>query len=314
MAEYSFPILEKPLSDLQWQQVTQGFGSGVISVDSEPYGIPAGGIDNAKNQVKLAGRGTNGEGRAVVSGFFHRYDEDILLTVPAVTATTTYHLGLTYDPTQHAATNGPVKVTLTTTRPSGMGKVYLPIYTITRRANELLTDATIQDQRAFISPTIAVQGEKALPPKESTIRYTVATDWLTGAQWQMDRYGVWKQIQPAAPTVVQTSSSTGWADQSGSGVVVTPLPGGKTHYSWDAGIVRTGGGFTLGAEYVSMGHLLPASVRGSRGFIYAPAHVGNNIGFVAVNTTTGEALLRRDTGTQNLNTSNRVTFQVSWVA
>lgn len=312
MAEYSFPILEKPLSDTQWQQVAQGFGSGILAVDSEPYGIPNGGIDNAANTVRLAGRGATGEGRAVVSGFYHRYDADITLTIPAVNKTTTYHLGLTYDPTQHAATGGPIKITVTTTVPSGLGKVYLPIYTITRRANELLTDATIVDQRAFIAPSITVQGERALPPKESTLRYTVATDWLTGAQWQMDVRGAWKLIQPAAPSVIEARNTTGWS--TSGGITATPLANGKTAYQVDIDVTRAGGDIPLGTDYVSMGALLPSTVRGTRGLVYSPAHVSTYAGFVAINTSTGEVLVRTADRQTTIKTNGRVNFQAGWVA
>src|SRR5690606_42104044 len=98
MAESSFPVLEQPLTDQQWGQVIEGLGSGILARQSEPYGIPSGGIDNAANTFRIAGRSpVTGDGRAVVSGFLHRYDANEVFAWTAGCAVTTYYFSVTYD-------------------------------------------------------------------------------------------------------------------------------------------------------------------------------------------------------------------------
>lgn len=310
MAESSFPVLDKPLTDQQWGQVIEGLGSGILARRSEPYGIPSGGFDNATNTFTIAGRSpVTGDGRAVMSGFLHRYDENEVFTCPAVSATTTYYFGLTYDPTRHADPGGPVSLTLTTSRPSGSGKVYLPIYRITRRANELLSDATVVDERAFVAPQITVKGSVALPPADSVLSYTVATDWETGQQWQMQLNGTWKTI--GAATALSALSMTGWTT-SGSDITVIRRHDGTSWAHIDGVITRTGSAFTQGTDFVTNGTLLPPSVRSSRGFIYVPAMLSDHAGFVALNTSTGQVLTRLASGTTTINSGFRITFQAGW--
>lgn len=311
MAESSFPALEQPLTDQQWGQVTEGFGSGILAQQSEPYGIPAGGIDNAANTFRVGGRSPlTGDGRAVVSGFFHRYDADEVFTCPAVSATTTYYFGLTYDPTKHADPKGPVSLTLTKSRPSGGGKVYLPVYRITRRANELLSNATIKDERAFVAPQITVKGATALPPATSVLTYTIATDFETGRQWQMQRDGAWKPLGLDSWPIPDTG---GW-DMRGSVVAVEPLSSGQTEYRMSVQMRRTGTAYTLGTNYSSNGLLVPSQVRGSRGIVYGPAMIQSTLGMVAVNTTTGEVQTRVESGTALVNPNHTIAFNVGWVA
>ena len=311
MAESSFPVLEQPLTDQQWGQVIEGLGSGILARQSEPYGIPSGGIDNATNTFRIGGRSpVTGDGRAVVSGFLHRYDANEVFTCPAVSATTTYYFGLTYDPTKHADSGGPVSLTLTTSRPSGSGKVYLPIYRITRRANELLSDAAVVDERAFVAPQITVKGAAALPPADSVLSYTVATDWETGQQWQMQLDGSWKATGArAVPVSVSSPFYTG-----GSAVVVQPLSDGRNLFIFECEMLRTGAAYTAGSDYGSHGTFLPQAVRGSRGIVYVPAQIAQKSGWAAINTTTGEILTRLETGTTTVYTGSRVTFSAMWVA
>jgi len=310
MAQMSFPVVEQPLTDQQWGQVTEGFGSGILAKGSEPYGIPNGGIDNANNTVRLSGRGADGQGRAIVAGFYHRYDADITLSIPAVTTTTTYYISLVYDPTKHSDPAGPVSVTVTTARPSGGGKVALPIYQITRRANELLTAATIVDERAFIAPNITVQGRSALPPSASVMTYTIATDWLTGQQWQMHLDGQWKRI--GTSTVVDTMAMSGW-NVITSGVMVTPMGDGSSQAVIDVELRRTGADFTQGTGFITHGTLLPTTVRNApRQGVYCPAMVGTSAGVVFLNLETGQVLARLYSGSTTVTAGTRIAFQAIW--
>lgn len=311
MAQYSFPVLEQPLSDQQWGQVTEGFGSGILARGSEPYGFPAGSVDNAKNTIYVGGRSpVTGDGRAIVSGFFHRYDADEVFTFPAVTSTRTYHFGLTYDPAKHGAPGGPVSLGVNTSRPSGGGKAYLPIYSVTRRANELLSDATIVDHRAFISPKIAVKGAKALPPADSVLTYTVATDFETGEQWQLSLAGQWQRI--ASSTEGKPLAVSGW-DYRGSDITLTRRRDGTQQATVEIELYRTGAAFTQGASFITHGVFLPVAARSTRGLVYAPAMIGSRLGIVALNTATGQILARLDSGTTTMQNGARISCQMSWV-
>lgn len=311
MAQYSFPVLEQPMSDQQWGQVTEGFGSGILARRSEPYGFPAGSTDNAANTIYVGGRSpVTGDGRAVVSGFFHRYDANEVFTFPAVTSTRTYHFGLTYDPTKHGAAGGPVSLGVNTARPTGGGKVYLPIYTVTRRANELLSDATVVDQRSFIAPQITVKGAASLPPADSVLTYTIATDWVTGQQWQMQLNGTWKATGARAVAVPSNSS---W-DRGNAVVVVQPLADGRNEYRVEVEMRRLGTTYTQGTAFTENGTLLAPELRGTRGNVYAPAKLGAASGEVAINTTTGAILSRVHAGTTTIGTGERIAFSAMWVA
>ena len=310
MAESSFPVLEQPLSDRQWAQIAQGFGSGIMAQGSEPYGIPSGGFNNATNEVTVGGRSpVTGDGRAIVNGFFHRYDTNVRLAVPAVTVATTYFLGLTYDPTQHAESAGPVRLTVTTTRPSGGGRAYLPIYRIIRQPNQLLSDAVIVDERTFIAPSITVKGEASLPPGDSLLSYTVATDFETGDQWQLSLAGRWERIGVISDR--SPWSMGGW-EYRGSNIMLARRRDGSLQASVEAELYRTGPTFTQGAAYLSHGWFVPPELRNDRGSIFIPAMIKDVAGFVALNTTTGVLMARTNSGTVTMNSGARISFQASW--
>lgn len=309
MAEYSFPVVEEPLSDAQWGQVAEGFGSGILARGSEPYGINA--FDNAMNTANIGGRSTlAGDGRAVVSGFFHRYDADLTISIPAVSTSTTYYIGLTYDPTRHAAPGGPVSLTVTTTRPDGDGKVYLPVYRITRQANQLLSDATVVDERAFVAPSLTVKGSDALPPADSVLTYTVVVDWETGQQWQMQLDRTWK---PIGARVERLRSPGAW-NVTGS-CVAMPLMDGRTQYTMDIHMERSAADATTqGTTFVSRGYVLPDSLRSSRGVVYVTGMIGLHPGVIAINTEDGAIETRLYEGTYELRQGSRITGSAIWVA
>src|SRR5690606_12082210 len=81
-------------------------------------------------------RGGGGMSQAMVSGFYHRIDSNHTISLPAISSgSVTYYIGLTYDPLRHADPSGPVSITVTTSKPSGSGKVYLPLYEVPRVPN-----------------------------------------------------------------------------------------------------------------------------------------------------------------------------------
>ena len=316
MAETSFPIEEQPLTSNQWSQVTQGFGQGMICMENEPYGIPISGIDNANNSVRIGGRSrVTGDGRAIVSGFYHRFDDDFNVDIPAVTNETTYYLGLTYDPLKHRDPAGPVAFTVTTSIPSGSGKVYLPAYEITRQPNQLLTDAKFVDKRLFISPSIAVNGATGLPPAELTPRYAIATEMATGIQHQVNREQKWQRITPEQkvpdPYFVAPIQTPPW-DVSG-GFAVTPLTNGAKAISAEIEMRRNAAPYTQdSSSFTNHGNLIPRELRGGRGMIYVPAMIRTISGFVGLNTASGEISARAETGYASMGIGDRISFSANW--
>src|SRR5699024_7858947 len=90
--------------------------------------------------------------QAIVEGFYHRLDEDITLSFPAVTKRTTYYVTLQYDPLR---TDMPVQAKVVTSLDYSQGKNYLHLYNVTREPNQLLTDAAVRMIRPRVAP---VQG------------------------------------------------------------------------------------------------------------------------------------------------------------
>lgn len=275
MAEESFPIVEQPMTAEQWTAVTRGIGSGIITDDVMQYSISA--RDNATNTVTIAS-GTK-VAQAIVAGFYHTMDANVVLSVPAVTATRTYHIGLTYDPLAEV----PVTLAATTSIPTGSGKVYLPLFEIVRAPNQLLTDATFTDKRVYISPSISVQRASALPTDVLLTTRAVALN--TGAEYRRKPDGSWN-LQ--TPYYIDGAYENTWKLEfmSGPGWLVTPVADGTRMVSADIKLSRIGGSATVGTEWQMHGTMIPASLR-------VPASGMNNRWFSA-NLAGNAAVLRFD--------------------
>lgn len=228
--ETSFPIKGQPLGDEQWGQITRGIGSGIITDDSAQYNISR---DNAANTATI----TNGasKAQAIVQGFYHQINAPVVLPVPAVTAATTYYIGLTYDPTKHSAATGPVSLTCTTSVPSGGGKVYVPLWEIKRSANQLLTNATLIERRAYVSPQISVWSMDALQSTGMLIG-TRAYNMANGRNYWLSPNNGWEAtndsvtaagngidgVQPNGKAVIQAGTNAVVSNASGDATVAFP--------------------------------------------------------------------------------------------
>ncbi|WP_058234112.1 hypothetical protein [Devriesea agamarum] len=251
MAQTSFPVLEKPLTDQQWGQVTLGLGNGILSEGGDPYNLT---VDNTSNQGRLT-VGANGMAKAIVYGFQHRLDAVYSFALPAVTKATTYYIGLTYDPTQHARASGPVAVTATTAIPGGSGKVYLPLWEVRRLPNQLLTDASRVSRRAYISPTLTVENKSNLPPATSVLRGTLVTDFSTSTVWRATDGG-WKPAN--APWRVAPHAMNGWSpDMFSGGIIVSHTDDGRRLCQMQVWLRRTAEAFTQGSDFMVHGKLIP---------------------------------------------------------
>lgn len=185
MPEISFPVVEKPLTEDQWKAIAAGLGQGVIDRGGYPYSIAS--RSNTTDEVTIGVDVITKKNEAIVAGFVHQITEAKKLKIAPVTSTTTYEIGLVYDPTKHGTEAGPV--TLAAWKAPGDmtgGKVRVVLWRITRSPNQVLTAATVQENRQRISPQISVSGTSDLPPSSSVLVDTVALVRVTGESYRAD--------------------------------------------------------------------------------------------------------------------------------
>jgi hypothetical protein len=149
MTEYSQPLVGVDLEDDYWSQAVGASGNGILEDWGNPYAITV----NTNDTVTIKVSSVGGDARAVVAGFAHRMDANQVLSVPAVSTTTTYWIGLLYDP---ASTTIPVmlKVLTGATLTLAAGQQFLPIHQIVRTSGQALLSATLLQMRPRIAPTI----------------------------------------------------------------------------------------------------------------------------------------------------------------
>lgn len=173
MAEESFPMRDKPMTDEQWKQVTLGIGNGVLNEGGDPYRLTN--INNATNQVTVNTSTQTGLAQAIVAGFYHRLDAPVVLDVPAVTKATNYWIALEYSPLRLENTEPPVQLKVVKDALDfSQGKQYLVLHRFYRRPNELLTNADYRSVKPRVAPTLQVRESSELPEPEEVLRGTVA--------------------------------------------------------------------------------------------------------------------------------------------
>lgn len=314
MAESSFPVLEQPLTDQQWGQVTMGFGSGVLGGSAGNYALV--GVDNATNTAQLSAGG--GMSQAIVSGYYHRIDSNHSISLPAISSgTVTYYVGLTYDPLRHAEPTGPVSITVTTSKPSGSGKVYLPLYEVPRQPNELLSVAIekARVRRVLIAPTLSVASIEELPDPGTMMQGALCQTSNMNMIWRVSG-SRWVPLNAVA--VLGTSSMSGWRVViPAGGIELTYMEDGRRLAKIsDAQIVREGAAFTQGTSYQPMGWLIPESLRGgSASQSQATLAVGAAVypGAVRLDPGSGVLQFRLATGSQTIMPGHVILFSASWI-
>lgn len=162
MDETSFPIAEKALNSLQWQAVSVATGSGIADRGGRPFWLRD--LSNTTDSARLTVSTTTKTAEASIMGFFFQMKKDVQVPLPPVTSTTTYHIGLEFDPTRLKDETGPIRrVVHKNTIPYTGGKIYLPFWEVTRKPNQLLSDAVVVQKRPKISPTIHVDLPESMP-------------------------------------------------------------------------------------------------------------------------------------------------------
>lgn len=165
-SEYSYPVVNQPMNDEMWQYVTLGLGDGILDEGGSPYYLKNNGSaanTNATNTMLLTVSTVTDNAQSLLRGFYHRLIEDKILDFPGVSSTTTYYVVLQYDPMGHSTPEGPLSVQVVTNLSTAQGKYNLIYWSLTRRANQLLTDATIERFRPRVAPAITVAREEDKP-------------------------------------------------------------------------------------------------------------------------------------------------------
>lgn len=170
--EYSYPVVDQPMNDEQWQYVTLGMGDGILDDGGGAYWLRLNGTEantNSTNSMILAVSETTGTAQGMLKGFYHRLMADKVLTLPGVTSETIYYVTLQYDPLGHDTPTGPINVRVVTSLDYTQGKHYVVLWTVKRKPNQLLTDAEVTRLRPRVSPQIYVWDESHRPRADKVL-------------------------------------------------------------------------------------------------------------------------------------------------
>ena len=223
MTETAFPIVGTDLTNAAWGQTVGASSNGILDDWGNPYAI----VVNTNDTVTIK-RSTLGVARAVVNGFGHQIDADVTLTVPPVTSTTRYHVGLLYDP---ANATLPVKLVVLkgATVPLQAGQDFLQLYVFVRQSGQTLAASTLYSPRPRVQPRLVVSNPDdllALDPTTflwgteilatSTRRTYRATGTLSAASWSPGpTQGYWRGLRTTALANQNLSAVLGFARSSG---------------------------------------------------------------------------------------------------
>ncbi|MFJ3030941.1 hypothetical protein ACIP5Z_01735 [Rothia terrae] len=311
MAETSFPVLELPLNDQQWKSVTLGIGDGVLDEGGDPYRLSN--AENVGNTVRINVDSKKGYSHAILKGFYHKIDSYMVVTVPAVTAPTTYYIALVYDPLNKSK---PVALKVVTALDRTSGKEYLLLHKVERAANQLLTDAKFTKYIQKITPSIQVDYPDGLPEASSVLFGTKAYCLYTGETFRAAFNNQWERTGSTRRDLIPVPS---WRTSSATnGIIVTPVNDG---YQCTAtiSIVRTGVGYAVPPNYTdpgggvvsTLGLFIPADLRPISGS-FQPVLIGNRI-FECWLNTDGQIRIKTTTNTnERIETGQGISFSFTW--
>lgn len=227
--EYSFPVVGQGISADQYRLMNLGQANGIIHGDN---GLVNDSPSSTGYRYYLEGHATNAEtnqrntlmlragtsAEAILEGFYHRLTQDMELSFPPVTTPTTYYVCLTYDPLEENNPAGPISVQVyANTPPTSNRRVHLILHTVQRRANQLLSQATVTRYRPYTAGIVSVQNVSQLPDVDSYPAGTLAVPSSSPGQgiyvrsntspkrWINAMAGDWRAV----------SVIGGWAHQAG---------------------------------------------------------------------------------------------------
>lgn len=302
MAEDSFPVIEKPLSDTQWKSVTKGIGNGALDEGGNPYRL--GSMDNATNTGKIHVDGSKGYNHAILCGFYHYMDSDITVNLPPVSATTTYYIVLRYSPTDGAM---PVRLVVVTSLDRTQGKEYLVLWTVRREPNQLLTNAQVTKVRPIIAPTIMVDTKDQLPAVESVLYGTRAWCYMTNEEYRAASANGW---EPIGPRRVDVPNAPGWSVTSPTGgMVVSNISGGYL-CQFTGNFAREGFQYDIPTTFHSMGVFIPVGYRPAAN-IYGLFNSNDDVGEYRISPD-GTISLRSRGNTITMRPGKALPVSASW--
>ena len=172
--EFSYPVVDQAVSSSMWRWITRGMGAGILGEGGQPYWYRN--VSNANNTAEISVSTISGEAHAMIGGFYHHLSQAVTVPLPMPSSgTVTYHVALTYDPRRESDPEGPIKLeTHTGSLPTTFSREHIPLWSITRGANQLLTDATVRQYRPFVSPTTTYNYRDHLPDPGMMLSGTMA--------------------------------------------------------------------------------------------------------------------------------------------
>lgn len=254
MAETSYPVVGQPMGADNWQSVTMGMGDGILDEGGQPYSLTT--LSNATNTAIVTVDSAKGYAHAILRGFYHKITSAATVSLPAVTAPTTYYVALQYDPLR---ADMPVKLVVVTSLDRTQGKAYLVLHTVKRSPDQLLTAATVTAVSAKVSPQIQVDYFTSLPPASSVLWGTKAWCWRENAGYRAS----WNSWISISGFNVAPSNIADWAWGTGAtgGIAVQPIKGGW-QCSFSGTLRRTGVSYTYPqSTWATLGKVVPDTYR-----------------------------------------------------
>lgn len=306
MTEISFPRSEEQVNQDQWKSITLGIGDGVMDERGNPYNLVK--LDNVTNTGVIAVDTVTGYNHAILKGYYHKMDAPITVSFPPVASDTTYNVALVYDPLNQAM---PVSLKVLTSMPRTSGKEYLLLWQVTRKSNQLLTDATPKKFRPTISPVIQADYPENLPPYDSQLFGTRARCLYTGEEY-VATFSRWKKI---SAEVRKPQFMGGWeVTPKTGGIVAQPVDDGYL-YTLNAALLRNTTGYYLSTDFNGQGNtfgvLIPADLCPEDN-VYFVALSGDTV-LEARITPSGALQMRSTTGSPfYFRQGKGVSFQVTW--
>ena len=179
--EFSYPVVDQAVSTEMWSRINRNVGNGILAAGGRPFWLRN--INNATNTAVVSVSTWTGENAAVMHGFYYAATSDIEVSLPMPSSgTATYYICLTYDPRKESDAEGPIALEVYTgTPPTSFGREHIVLWVVRRAANQLLSDATVEQVRPFVGGVITVNYASQLPDPNSVLFGTIGISRLENA-------------------------------------------------------------------------------------------------------------------------------------